>query len=144
MGDTQKGSRDRRKLIEQYWAYMGAGEFSKAGACMAADTAVWFPNTREVFRGRDAFVAFNQKYPGKWSIEIVKGCCGGYRHHGGAGGIPWRGNGLLRRIVFCGQGWADPRDYGILGGKQRAPRVADRLPLCREILKKRLTGAFLM
>jgi len=72
MEDTQKGSRDRRKLIERYWAYMGAGEFAKAGACMAADAAVWFPNTREVFQGRDTFVAFNQKYPGKWSIKIEK------------------------------------------------------------------------
>ena len=63
---------DNNKLVEQYWAYMDSGQFDKAGACMAVDAAVFFSNTREVFRSRDAFVVFNKKYPGKWSIGIEK------------------------------------------------------------------------
>lgn len=63
---------DNGKLVERYWAHMGAGRFEKAGDCMARDAIVYFPNTREVFMGREAFVAFNRQYPGKWSIGIEK------------------------------------------------------------------------
>lgn len=63
---------DNSKLVKQYWTYMDGGEFHKAGTCMAGDAIVYFPNTREAFRGRDAFIAFNTHYPGKWSIGIEK------------------------------------------------------------------------
>ena len=63
---------DSKKLAERYWACMGSGQFDQAGTCMTADAHVYFPNTQEVFKGRDAFVAFNEQYPGKWSVRIEK------------------------------------------------------------------------
>lgn len=60
------------ELVRKYWTSMGGRQFDKAGDCMAQDAVVYFPNTREVFTGREAFVAFNKQYPGKWSIQIEK------------------------------------------------------------------------
>jgi ketosteroid isomerase-like protein len=63
---------DNTGLVKKYWDCMGAGRFDEAGACMAQDAVVWLPNTGEVFRGKNAFVAFNRAYPGRWSISVEK------------------------------------------------------------------------
>ncbi len=45
------------------------GQYAAAGELMTEDACVYLPNTREIFRGRDKYVAFNQKYPGEWAME---------------------------------------------------------------------------
>jgi hypothetical protein len=54
---------------------MSNGAFEKAGGLIKEDAAIWLPNTREVFRGRDKYVEFNKKYPGRWIITVEKLFC---------------------------------------------------------------------
>ena len=34
------------------------------------DANIWLPNTGEVFRGADKYIAFNKKYPGRWFAQV--------------------------------------------------------------------------
>jgi len=56
--------------IKMFWSYMSNAEFDKVGNLMCENAIVRLPNTREVFRGRDCYVNFNKKYPGRWIIKI--------------------------------------------------------------------------
>lgn len=44
---------------------------------MKPQAVVYWPNTREVFRGRDNFIVVNQRYPGRWRIKLVKAAVSG-------------------------------------------------------------------
>lgn len=59
-------------IIKRFWNLMSRGMFEDAGKLMAENCVVFFPNTKEVFRGRDKYVKMNQKYPGRWIISIEK------------------------------------------------------------------------
>lgn len=59
-------------IVEKFWFLMSEGKFDEIGKLMKEDTKVWFPNTREVFKGRDKFIDFNKKYPGRWIINLDK------------------------------------------------------------------------
>jgi ketosteroid isomerase-like protein len=63
------------ELIKEFWALMSDGRFDKVGNLMKEDAVVWLPNTREVFRGRDKYIDFNKKYPGRWIITLEKILC---------------------------------------------------------------------
>lgn len=56
----------------QYFKLFDEKRFEAAGALMQPDLTVWLPNTREVFRGRDKYLHFNQLYPGHWRFVIEK------------------------------------------------------------------------
>lgn len=62
----------REGIVRKFWMYIGEAFFDNAGELMTEDAIVWLPNSREVFRGRDKFVKFNKKYPGRWYISIEK------------------------------------------------------------------------
>lgn len=59
-------------LVRKFWVLVSDGLFDEAGKLMDKDASVWLPNSREVFRGRDKYVTFNKKYPGRWIISIDK------------------------------------------------------------------------
>lgn len=59
-------------ITKQFWTLMGEGKFDEVGELMNENAEVWLPNTREVFRGRDKYINFNKKYPGRWLINIDK------------------------------------------------------------------------
>lgn len=60
------------ETISEFWTLFGEAKFAEAGKLMHPELIVHWPNTREVFRGRDEFVAVNEKYPGRWAISLEK------------------------------------------------------------------------
>jgi hypothetical protein len=60
------------EIVTKFWMLFSEGKFDDAGKLMHADATVWWPNTREVFKGRDKFILANKKYPGRWLIAIEK------------------------------------------------------------------------
>lgn len=61
-----------KDIVKRFWNLMSRGMFEDAGKLMSENCVVFFPNTKEVFRGRDKYVKMNQKYPGRWIISIEK------------------------------------------------------------------------
>lgn len=59
-------------IVKKFWTLMSEGKFDEVGELMKENAEVWFPNTREVFKGRDRYINFNKKYPGRWIITIDK------------------------------------------------------------------------
>lgn len=59
-------------IIEKFWTLMSDGMFDEVGKLMQEDANVRLPNTREIFRGRDKYINFNKKYPGRWIITLDK------------------------------------------------------------------------
>ncbi|MBU5312180.1 nuclear transport factor 2 family protein [Tissierella carlieri] len=59
-------------IVKKFWALMSDGMFDEVGELMEEDAYVWLPNTREVFKGRDKYINFNKKYPGRWIITLDK------------------------------------------------------------------------
>ncbi|MCL5037607.1 MAG: hypothetical protein M1269_10915 [Chloroflexi bacterium] len=56
------------EIIETFWRLFDEGNFDEAGSFMDTDVIVLWPNTREIFKGRDKFILVNKKYPGRWRI----------------------------------------------------------------------------
>lgn len=59
-------------IVKKFWALMSDGMFDEVGELMEEDAYVWLPNTREVFKGKDKYINFNKKYPGRWIITLDK------------------------------------------------------------------------
>lgn len=53
-----------RQVIEQYWAAIAGGDLADAEACLHPDVVVSYPQSGEVFRGRDNYMAILRNYPG--------------------------------------------------------------------------------
>jgi len=60
------------ETIRKLWDLFGEAKFAEAGKLMHPELIVYWPNTREVFRGRDRFLSVNEKYPGRWTIFLEK------------------------------------------------------------------------
>jgi hypothetical protein len=59
-------------IVKMFWNYMSNAEFDKVGELIGENCTIWLPNTREVFRGRECYIKFNKRYPGRFIIEIEK------------------------------------------------------------------------
>ncbi len=57
-------------IVKKFWNIMSDGMFDEIGELMEENAYVWLPNTREVFKGRDKYINFNKKYPGRWIITL--------------------------------------------------------------------------
>ncbi len=56
--------------VARFWQCFDDADFDGAGRLMRPDAVVLWPNTREIFRGRDGFIAINKQYPGRWRTTI--------------------------------------------------------------------------
>ncbi len=63
---------DSEEIVKRFWDFFSQAKFADAKSIMHPDIVVWWPNTKEVFRGRDRFVSINDEYPGRWNISIDK------------------------------------------------------------------------
>ena len=68
---------DAEALVRTLWGSFDARRFRDALAVLATGFEARWPQTREVIRGADNFVALNEAYPGQWRcrlqrIEVVK------------------------------------------------------------------------
>lgn len=59
-------------LVKRFWNLMSDGMFDEVGELMSEDAEVRLPNTREIFIGRDKYINFNKRYPGRWIITLDK------------------------------------------------------------------------
>jgi len=55
----------KEKIVETFWRLFNEARFDEAGKYLAPYCNVYWPNTREVFRGRDKFISANKAYPGR-------------------------------------------------------------------------------
>lgn len=61
------------EIVKKFWDYFDQGSYDQAVQLMSPDVIVRWCNTREIFRGRTAFLEVNSKYPGQdWSIKVEK------------------------------------------------------------------------
>jgi ketosteroid isomerase-like protein len=57
------------QTARKYLRLFGRGDFDGAARLMQPRAVVRWPNTREVFFGRDKFIEANRRYPGKWRFS---------------------------------------------------------------------------
>jgi ketosteroid isomerase-like protein len=63
---------EQRNVVERFWAAMATNDFRAAGALLHDDYVLDWPQSGERIRGRDNFVAVNERYPaaGRWEIVL--------------------------------------------------------------------------
>ena len=61
-----------QEVVRQFWAAMQRNDFRAAGALLHDAYLLEWPQSGERVRGRDNFVAINQRYPavGKWHFTV--------------------------------------------------------------------------
>lgn len=59
------------KKVEKFWKIFDAAQYDDVAALLHPDCNVYWPNTRELFRGRQKLIDVNKRYPGRWHIEIL-------------------------------------------------------------------------
>lgn len=60
------------RIVKLFWKYIHKAEFDRLSELMSEYARVWLPNTREVFVGKDKYIAFNKRYPGRWLVIVEK------------------------------------------------------------------------
>lgn len=59
------------EIVRKYWDLFDQAKFEAAAKLMHEHAVVWEPNSREVFRSRDAFIKMHKSNPKPWRIEEV-------------------------------------------------------------------------
>lgn len=62
---------ENARIVERFWKIFDAARYDDVAALLQLDCNVYWPNTRELFRGRQKLIDVNKRYPGRWHIEIV-------------------------------------------------------------------------
>lgn len=67
-------TRASKRAVEQFWATMQTNDFRAVGALLADDYVLHWPQSGEQVRGRDNFVAVNERYParGRWQFAMQR------------------------------------------------------------------------
>lgn len=61
-----------RALARLYFETMSERNWTEFAALIAEDVVYELPQTRERITGRDAYVRFNQEYPGDWRLTVTR------------------------------------------------------------------------
>ena len=61
-----------KRVVEQFWEAMQSNDFRAAGDFLHEEYVLDWPQSGERVRGRENFVAINEKYPahGRWEFTI--------------------------------------------------------------------------
>ncbi|MEL7098808.1 MAG: nuclear transport factor 2 family protein [Pseudomonadota bacterium] len=61
-----------RAVVEGFWDTMADNDFAAASFCLTEDFEGYWPQSRELIRGRAAFSAVNTAYPaaGPWLFDV--------------------------------------------------------------------------
>jgi len=59
-------------LIQRYWAAANARDWASFATLHCADVVYEVPQTRERVRGLDAYLEFNQTWPGAWRAHVLQ------------------------------------------------------------------------
>jgi SnoaL-like domain len=64
---------DAHGVVAAYWAAAEARDWTAFGALLAEDIVYEGPQTRELVRGRDAYLRFNAEgFPGGWHLRVQR------------------------------------------------------------------------
>jgi predicted ester cyclase len=64
--------RTSAEVVAAYWATAQGRDWVAFGALLADDIVYDLSQTRELIRGRDKYVRFNQEFPGDWALTIIR------------------------------------------------------------------------
>ncbi len=57
--------------VRKFWQIFDDARYDDVAGLLRADCNVYWPNTRELFKGREKLINVNKRYPGRWYIDIV-------------------------------------------------------------------------
>jgi ketosteroid isomerase-like protein len=60
------------EVVRELWSRIQARDWDAAGALLAEDVVVEWPQTRERIRGRANVIAVNRNYPEGWTIRVLR------------------------------------------------------------------------
>ena len=61
---------DHADVVRAYWAAAEARDWESFAATLSPDVVYRCPQTREVVRGREAYLRFNREFPGDWHLTV--------------------------------------------------------------------------
>jgi ketosteroid isomerase-like protein len=62
-----------QQVVAAYWAAAEARDWAAFGALLASDVRYQAPQTRELVRGKEAYLRFNAEgFPGSWHLEVQR------------------------------------------------------------------------
>ena len=59
-------------VVRELWARTDVQDWAGLGRLLAPDVVYEWPGTGELIQGREAVVAVNAEYPGRWRIRVVR------------------------------------------------------------------------
>ncbi len=59
-----------RDTVERYWTCAQARDWEGFATTLSPDVVYRCPQTREVVRGREAYLRFNAEFPGDWRLVV--------------------------------------------------------------------------
>jgi hypothetical protein len=59
-------------LIKAFWECINNADFDGLSKQMSDNAHIWLPNTKEVFKGKNKYIEFNKRYPGRWYVDLEK------------------------------------------------------------------------
>ena len=74
---------DHAETIRRYWDAAERRDWEGFAATLAPDVVYELPQTRERVRGREAYVRFNEEFPGDWHVTVRRVVADA------AGGVAW-------------------------------------------------------
>ncbi len=60
-----------KDLVKNYWKAINNRDWDRYESLIADDILYQLPQTREQTRGKKACRAFNETYPGEWTLSVV-------------------------------------------------------------------------
>ncbi|MBM6400416.1 nuclear transport factor 2 family protein [Phycicoccus sonneratiae] len=64
------GTEGHAETVRRYWAAAEARDWKAFAATLSPDVVYRCPQTREVVRGREAYLRFNREFPGDWHLVV--------------------------------------------------------------------------
>lgn len=61
---------DHAAVVRAYWAAAETRDWDAFAATLSPDVVYRVPQTREVVRGREAYLRFNREFPGDWHLTL--------------------------------------------------------------------------
>ena len=57
-------------VVRKFWQMFDEARFDDVAELLHPDCNIYWPNTRERFRGRQKLIDMNKRYPGRWYIDV--------------------------------------------------------------------------
>jgi len=61
----------KAKIVRKFWQIFDEARYDDVAGLLHPDCNVYWPNTRELFKGSQKLIDVNKRYPGRWYIDIV-------------------------------------------------------------------------